>query len=462
MNINRCFEYLNTPLPTDITLAVACGDWERADHLIENELLKDNIPDSLRYALTARKEMINRLPGQYPYSRSEAMDIIKQHVPDFTEDEFDKYVNDRIISWIYSHGEQRFFGRFFGTMCKTDPAFAQRAAASLPGSESAVTDSRNNNLNTSMRMVKENGSVCHKITVKATLKISDDIFRPGCTVRAWLPVPKNCDSQSEIEIISMSPAGGYISSPDAPQRTIYWEEKPESNHSYEVVYSYKSSIKYNDTDKMTAPSAEQPNFYTSEKAPHIVFTPLIKELAEALSADCNGPIEKARAFYDYITLNKRYTFMPDYFNVDSIAEYCALNGTGDCGVLALLFITLCRSVGIPAVWESGLAVEPGFIGAHDWARFYAEPYGWLYADPSFGTGAVRVNNEERRRYYFGNRDAFRMVANSDFQSDFDPPSAGWRIDPYDNQLGELELDGIGLQDGEVSRVKSIVDFQTYI
>ena len=51
---------------------------------------------------------------------------------------------------------------------------------------------------------------------------------------------------------------------------------------------------------------------------------------------------------------------------------------------ALLFITLCRMSGIPARWQSGLYATEFYTGCHDWAQFYIEPYGWVFADPSFG------------------------------------------------------------------------------
>ena len=37
-----------------------------------------------------------------------------------------------------------------------------------------------------------------------------------------------------------------------------------------------------------------------------------------------------------------------------------------------------------------------------------------------------------------------MVANSAFQAPLTPPMTGWRQDPYDNQVGELMVDGRGL------------------
>ena len=167
-------------------------------------------------------------------------------------------------------------------------------------------------------------------------------------------------------------------------------------------------------------------------------------------------MEKARIFYDFITLNVKYTFMPAYFGLENIAETCARSYTGDCGVFALLFITLCRCAGIPACWQSGLTAEPDFCGGHDWARFYVAPYGWLFADTSYGTGAVRLEKEERRKFYFGNLDPFRMVANSEFMAPFTVDKDHWRADPYDNQIGEIETTDRGLCYDEYVRDKVVI------
>lgn len=194
----------------------------------------------------------------------------------------------------------------------------------------------------------------------------------------------------------------------------------------------------------------------SELAPHIIFTPYIRTLAAELSKGCETPLEKARSFYDFITLNFKYTYMPAYFSLEDIPGNCARTFTGDCGVFALLFITLCRCAGIPAQWQSGLAAEPDFIGGHDWVRFYAAPLGWIYADPSYGIGAVRAENEERRRFYFGNLDPYRMVANRAFQAPFTVEKKYWRTDPYDNQLGEIETAERGLRYEEFERRKDVL------
>ena len=109
------------------------------------------------------------------------------------------------------------------------------------------------------------------------------------------------------------------------------------------------------------------------------------------------------SLYEEVTTNINDTLQ--FQNVclpEDIPDTCACNFNGDCGVFALLFLTLCRCVSIPAQWQSGFSAEPDFCGGHDWIRFYVEPYDWLYADTSYGVSATRNENEPRRKFYFGN------------------------------------------------------------
>ena len=187
-----------------------------------------------------------------------------------------------------------------------------------------------------------------------------------------------------------------------------------------------------------------------------MFTPYIRALCDELTEGITDPLQKAQRFYDFISLNMKYTFMPGYFVLENIPDACARDHTGDCGVFALLFLTLCRCAGIPAQWQSGLTAEPDFIGGHDWVRFYVEPYGWIFADTSYGTAAVRAGKEDRRKFYFGNLDPYRMVANSAFGRHFTVSKEQWRADPYDNQLGEIESSSRGFTFDDYIRTKEIL------
>ena len=455
-DMNDCFRYLHMGLPEDILRRKLAGDFSGAIRLIDRKLALESTPQSLKNCLLAQREIILRLPGDYPYTRAQALERIRKHIPDFTEKEFEQRVDAGKIGWIYEEGGMSFFNRFFETLCKTEPGFAERAGIAMRGAESAGKNSTAvNRLENCIQVLKERGSCRFRIRVRASLKVKDEVFVPGMYIRAHLPIPCQCEDQENITIEEISPAGGQIAPEDALQRTICWEETLQENHPFTVQYSYVRRSVYRDIEQLQ-PLPEQPSFCTQEEPPHILFTPYIRELAAQLTEGIQNPLEKARRFYDFITLNMTYTFMPAYFVLENIPENCARNFTGDCGVFALLFLTLCRSVGIPARWQSGLATEPDFCGAHDWVQFYVAPYGWLYADPSYGLAAARAGKEERRQFYFGNLDPYRMAANLGFQASFTVPKRHWRADPYDNQVGEMETPLHGLLYEEYEREKEVL------
>lgn len=455
MNINENFRFLHLGLPDDVLRCKLHGDFEGAICAIDRYLNSDRTPQALKNGLIAQREMIRRLPWDYPYSKTEALALVRQHIPDFTETEFNALEDAWKIDWIYDHGVPRYFDRFFESLCKTDAAFAKRAGVETVGADGQ--DAGQGRLDRAIGLMRENGQMTCRIRCRASVKMKDAFFHKGERVRAYLPLPCQCDSQREIKIEKVFPEPAHISPETAPQRVIFWEEEMEENHPFSVEFSYVQTARYVDLSHPVSVS-HRPNFDTEEQPPHILFTPYIRELAKTLIEGVEDPLEQARRFYDFITRNVKYSFVRAYFGLENIAQTCARNLVGDCGMQALLFITLCRWAGIPARWQSGWKAEPGFCGAHDWAQFYVEPYGWLYADPSFGGGAVREHNEARRLHYFGNLDPYRMVANTQFQGNFDVPKDHWRADPYDNQVGEMETADRGLCYDEYERAKEVLDY----
>ena len=467
MNINDTLRYQNIGLPEDVQFKKAAGDFKGAIRLIDLRLQEDNLPKVLRAGLQVQREILLRLPEEFPYTKEQALKIVQEKIADFTAEELDTYIDQRKIRWIYIDGQVHIFNRFFNSLCKTEADFRQRAGVILPGVESAVNGTAEASLlDISMKKMKEQGSMSNRFRIRATLKVKDEVYKQGMFVRAHLPIPSACQQQSDIVIEKMYPENGNVASEDALQRTVCWEEYMQENHEFVVEYSYVHTARYTEAYEpekcqisvdMTKACLDQPaESDLEEQEPHIVFTPYIRELCNELTAGMTDPLDKARAFYDFITVNMKYTFMPSYFVLENIAESCARNYNGDCGVFALLFLTMCRYAGIPAQWQSGLAAEPDFCGGHDWVRFYVKPFGWIFADPSYGTGAVRLGKEERRRFYFGNLDPYRLVCNRAFYAPFTVEKQQWRADPYDNQLGEMETDEKGLLFDEYIRTKEIL------
>lgn len=433
------FETLAIALPEDIMKAKWCGDFDRAFRLIDCRLMSEKTPECLKTRLRLERFILERLPLDYTYCGEEAVRLVQKEIPDFTSEELDALRDSGKVDWIYIRGETFYSHSFYETLLSVYPDFAARAGkppkAEQPGTkllEQNVLD------------MKKNGEAAWCIHLRASLKIADAAFHPGQKLTVHIPVPKTAINMRDIEILSSSHPDFYISDENAPSRTICFCGNFEENETFWVEYRYTSYVKYIELQPKKV-SAAQPDFDTAELYPHIRFTPFIRALCAELSENEQNPLILARRFYDYCTTVGVYSYMREYLALpDSIPDYYGTGLKGDCGVQALLFITLCRAAGIPAKWQSGLFATPYSQGCHDWAQFYIAPYGWLFADCSFGGSAYRAGNLERHDFYFGNLDPFRMVANSELQAEFDPPKTQLRVDPFDNQRGEAEYADSGI------------------
>ena len=421
-------------LPQDILRLKYAGDFDQLEKVLDARIANPKITNALRDRLVLEKELLPRWERHFRYNREKALEIMKNRVEGFTEEEFDACELAGDMDFIYIRGEKRYLTSFASTLCKMHPEFAAREAKK-------PVDDDGYSLKDYIAEIKEKGEVAYAYTIKSSLKVEDECFEKGKTYMVHFPVPAPCAQQpaSEIKVVT----DGKVAAPDAFQRTVYWQEKLEENRAFEAEMSYVSRLKYVDPMK-DAPHIVYPDALPvceddlSEQYPNIVFTPYLKKLAKEIAGDETRPLYLARRVYDYITLNVRYSFMRPYALIERHAEYCALNMKGDCGIQAILFITLCRILGIPARWQSGWTVDIHSTGDHDWAQFYTEEFGWLFADPSYGGSGTRQEDEEKRVFYFGNLDPFRMIANRRYQTPFELPKQFENFDPYDNQDGEIE------------------------
>lgn len=435
-------------LPNDVKNAVAYGDFERATELIEIYMTR-NIPTILKERLQYERDRIRRLKENYIYTFEEAYQMATSKIKDFTRKELKTMMDERYADWIYINGEVMLISSFLNNIVKVNNDIKERLY------EKSVKSKDSECLVKTVNEMLNGEEKKYFIHLKTGIKLNSNA-RVGETVKVHLPIPRNAQQIKNIKIINTSHEPKVIAPVDYPQRTIYFEEKVTGEDVFTVEYSYENHVKYTNLDPELV-SDKQPTFYTEEWPPHIRFTPFLCELAKEIVGTETNPLLKARKIYDYITKNVQYSFMPQYAVLTNVPEYCAYNLKGDCGVQALLFITLCRIVGIPSRWQSGLYANPYFVGCHDWAEFYIEPYGWVFADVSFGGGAVRSGDTNRWNFYFGNLEPFRMVANSETNYEFSPAKDHLRYDPCDNQSGEIEYSDRFLYSNEYETFMDIVD-----
>ncbi|HOA85457.1 MAG TPA: transglutaminase-like domain-containing protein [Bacillota bacterium] len=445
-------KHLAIELPYAVRYCKGIGDFRGVINEID-KLMATDIPHALRKRLIIEREVAKGLLKDYKTDFDTLLAKIQKKYPACSAQDLCEIVRRGHTDYIFQ-GEL-FRMVFQNSAAETILKCHERDLMRIsdPGAEPQINPERAEN----HKIMKEKGYRAFRFEVRMSLSPSEAADRVGEKIKVHLPYPAPCRSQpgGEIKLLSSSHPV-FIS--DAAQRTAYIENLHQKGEVYSVSFCYVNRAEYVIPDP-SAVSEKQPDFYTGELYPHIRFTPLITELAREIAGDETNRLLLARRVYDWVTQNVKYSLMRDYLLIENIPEFAILEGRGDCGVMALTFITLCRRLGIPARWESGCCVHPDRIGSHDWAQFYVAPYGWLSCDPSYGAGELRSGNRELWDFYFCNIDPFRLVANTDFQQPFAPPKRFMRADPYDNQTGEAEYEDYGLGFGETIKKREVISAQ---
>lgn len=470
-------QYLTVSLPEDIAKLKWYGDFERAERLIDMRLKKD-IPEPLRRRLLMEKWILKRMPLTYIYTEEQAFKQLEDVLCGVTKEEMERLQDEGAIEWIFVNGQMRFKDNFVENLLKT-----RRELWSRLKDPSKVEEMSKGKelLDRTIVSMKEKGGLAYRMHIRSSIQVEKEYERAGEFIRVHLPVPVEKGQVKEFQLLGTSMEPALVSPPDYPQRTVCMEARLEPGQKFWVEYTFENHTRYTnledalkaegqdrkkpgnpdsvgqdagvEADEMLAP-------YLEEQLPHIRFTPYMKVLAEQIAGGEVNPLKKARKIYDYITTHIMYSYVRQYATIENLPEYMATGLKGDCGIYALLFITLCRILGIPAKWQAGLYATPLTIGCHDWAQFYIEPYGWLYADCSFGGSAWREGKKERWDFYFGNLDPFRIPMCSEFQQEFWPPKSFFREEPYDNQVGEAEYSDRGLIHGlEYRTEKEVIEIE---
>ena len=124
----------------------------------------------------------------------------------------------------------------------------------------------------------------------------------------------------------------------------------------------------------------------------------IKRLAEEITENESTVLGMVLALIDWIRGHI-------YYGSGEVPKYpqeTLRDGFGDCDDQAILLITLCRALGIPAIlqlgcvyirnyevsrfsWEGHLELIQRNVGWHGWALVYIPPWGWLPVDLTLKT-----------------------------------------------------------------------------
>ena len=430
--------YLNVPLPEDLMKLKWGGDYERLISVIDGRLADETLPAPLRKRLQLERILAARIPSQYPYSYEDALELLRANIRDFKDEELETLWEENTADWIYM---------FFDNLMKTRDDYGARFLGTMEDNEKNAALLREN-----VRLMEEHGGRTVHMRLLTRLSLTPEAEKAcmGKTAHVYMPLPVEYAQVRNLRLLGFEGTAGEPVSVDNgsyPQRTARFETVIRGGEVWQTEFEFDNETVFRNPDPSQV-LFSQPSFYTGEEAPHIRFTPYLRELTRSVTEGEENPLLAAEKIYRFITSQVKYSFVRSYSTVEDIPEFTAANRKGDCGFQALLFITMCRIAGIPARWQSGLYATPLTVGSHDWAQYYVAPFGWLSADCSFGGSAFRQGDEKRRAYYGANLDPYRIPYASQFMHSFSREEEGLRDDPYDNQSGEVFCGGRFLRSGK--------------
>lgn len=282
----------------------------------------------------------------------------------------------------------------------------------------------------------------HKVRYKFIIDVPYNEALENDTLRVWMPFPYESARQSDIKLLSVSQPEYTLSEDNSMHSSIFMQkpvEKGKNTHfEYEAEFitkgQYFSPEYISNNIQPYDTTSHIYKTYTRTELPHII---RMTELANEIVGEETDPYKQSELIFDYIIKNYPWAGAREYSTITCIPEYVIREGHGDCGQVSLLYISLMRSLGVPARWESGWMLHPGEKNLHDWAEVYFEGIGWVPVDVSFGR-YTHATDQRAQKFYSTGMDAHRFSTNHGVCDTFYPAKKFVRSETVDAQLGEVE------------------------
>ncbi len=266
---------------------------------------------------------------------------------------------------------------------------------------------------------------------------------PEKKTRIWVPVPSSSEDQDittlASEVVGVRRVMGKTATEARYGNRIWFVETlPDPAGKVALKFSYRvvrREVRGQTGMKEPADPARLRRYLQADALVPITGKPL--DLIKDVKLP-DDPMEKARVLYDVVNDHLRYgKDLPGWGRGDSC--WACESKTGNCSDFHSLFISLARSVKLPARFEIGFGLPEKqgrgkIAGYHCWAYFRPPGKAWVPVDIS------EANKDPKRRdYYFGNLTSGRVTFSVGRDIDLVPRQGGkpvnFLIYPY------VEVDG---------------------
>lgn len=413
------------------------GEFSKASKLMKK------LPASVRRAeavkIDSLQQIMERIRRDFTLAPADGINQIREKMPNATDEQIENWKAKRNIETMVIDGQEWWFRKavrnlwLLGSEFKSENADDNRQTA----------DTYRKYVAEAMKHTPDRNGVrdWRRANITFSLDVNADAVPAGETLRVWMPFPYENMRQRDIKLLSSNRP--VTMSEGSLHHTVYMETKAEKGKPthFEYTLSYlvgERHLAQSDILMLLEPydtASDTYKRYTSSQPPHIVVTDSLRQLALRIVDGETNPVLQASKIYNWISATFPWAGAREYSTIRNMPTYVLANGHGDCGQVALLYITLVRSLGIPARWESGYMLHPGDVNFHDWAETYFEGVGWVPTDQSFGrsTQGTVLND-----YYATGIDLYRFASNEGIGDKLSPPKKYIRSETVDFQPGEVE------------------------
>lgn len=442
-----CGENGKTPTPETIKTAIEEGHFQKAEHMIRKYIAYTEPAPEEKMQWEWEIDRMHRIVLDFTKTPEDALEYISTYYPDVTQEQIKAWEESRALEGMVINGEKRYYSRALRNLFRIDADCKAR----FEEVNGPPVDVKEPLLLKHLPAIVNNTGGKKGIyaqqkthTLGYTITVPANTVPEGEMIRVWMPLPRtDVGRQSGFKLLSVSQQD-YIISPDSYiHKSIYMEQPAVQDQdavfSYSFTYKAQGEYHHFDPHKDIRPyRTEDPEYkkYTKAEAPHVVTDGRVAALAKELVGEETNPFLQLEKIYTYISQTYPWAGAREYSTLENIPLYVLDHKHGDCGQVSLLFISMCRSLGIPARWESGWMLHPGEINLHDWAEAYLEGVGWIPIDQSFG-----IQNGPLPLFYSRGMDAYRWVVNTGISGPLYPAKTYPRSETVDFQRGEVEWRG---------------------
>jgi len=432
----------------EINKEIENGNFSIAVTKINEMLGNKDLSETERWELNFEKDRMERIKIDFRKTKDDITTFLKKYYPAVTDSMLDKWEKEKSLEAKNIDSQKVYFNNAGPNLFRIDKeAHAQKVK--VDGADKDKLDEfLAAHIPAIVEKTRPDMRLANPVRIKLTytLTVDTNAVPDGEIVRCWLPYPQETHArQADVRLMSTVPERNIIAPKDQMQRTIYLEKKAEKGKptvfSMELAYTCYSEWFNIDTAKVKEYDKNTDLYkkYTSENAPHIVFSEDIKALSERIVGAEKNPYKIVKKVFEWINDSIPWASSREYSTMRNIPAYVLENKHGDCGMKSLLFITLMRYNGIPAKWQSGWMMHPVAVNLHDWSEVYFEGLGWVPVDQSFG---IQNSTDPRVKYFYTNGiDAYRLIVNDDYSQPLYPAKIYPRSETVDFQRGEVEWRG---------------------